>query len=159
MKVALIYLLNGLTLNLLGKRQPAICGTETLTDVEKECIELSAILGLQLRFLQSNAEHQIIDWVHEVREAAEAIVVKSAAPSHASVTIIDALNTFDGPVIEVQISNIHRREIFRHHPIISARADGVMAGCGMQGYELALVHLAKQRQTHPGARRGRNEPC
>lgn len=138
----LVYVLNGPNLNLLGKRQPHIYGSETLADVEAGCRTLAAELGLELRFLQSNHEGQIVDWIHEAREAAGGIAINPAAYTHTSVAILDALNAFDGPVIEVHISNVHKREAFRHHSYVSLRADGVIAGLGTQGYGLALRRLA-----------------
>jgi 3-dehydroquinate dehydratase-2 len=138
----LVFVLNGPNLNLLGKRQPHIYGHETLADVERDCRALAAELGLELRFHQSNREYEIIDWIHEARETACGIVINPAAFTHTSVAILDALNTFDHPVIEVHISNVHKREAFRHHSFISGRAEGVMAGFGTQGYQLALRRIA-----------------
>ena len=138
----LIYVLNGPNLNLLGKRQPEIYGHETLADVERDCRALAGELGLELRFHQSNREYEIIDWIHAAREDAAGIVINPAAFTHTSVAILDALNAFDGPVIEVHISNVHKREAFRHHSFVSGRADGVIAGFGTQGYLLALRRLA-----------------
>ena len=143
----LAYVLNGPNLNLLGKRQPDIYGSETLADVEAGCRTLAAELGLQLRFLQSNHEGQIVDWIHEARETAGGIDIDPAAYTHTSVAIVDALNVFDGPVIEVHISNVHKREPFRHHSYVSLRADGVIAGLGTQGYGLALRRLATLMDT------------
>ena len=137
----LVYILNGPNLNLLGKRQPHIYGSETLADVERDCAALAADLGVEIRFLQSNAEGQIIDWIHAAREQAVGIVINPAAYTHTSVAILDALNAFDGPVIEVHISNVHKRESFRHHSYVSLRADGVIAGCGTEGYRLALRRI------------------
>jgi 3-dehydroquinate dehydratase-2 len=138
----LVYILNGPNLNLLGKRQPHIYGHETLGDVERDCRALARELGLELRFHQSNREHEIIDWIHEARETAVGIVINPAAFTHTSVAILDALNTFEAPVIEVHISNVHQREEFRHHSFVSKRADGVIAGFGTQGYQLALRRIA-----------------
>ena len=138
----LIYVLNGPNLNLLGKRQPDIYGHETLADVERDCRALAGELGLELRFHQSNREYEIIDWIHAAREDAAGIAINPAAFTHTSVAILDALNAFDGPVIEVHISNVHKREAFRHHSFVSGRADGVIAGFGTQGYLLALRRLA-----------------
>ena len=138
----LIYVLNGPNLNLLGKRQPEIYGKETLADVERDCIRVGAELGLEIRFHQSNAEHQIIDWIHEARESAVGIIINPAAYTHTSVAILDALNTFDHPIIEVHISNVHKREPFRHHSYVSSVASGVIAGFGTQGYLLALQRMA-----------------
>jgi 3-dehydroquinate dehydratase II len=143
MRVAqLIYVLNGPNLNLLGKRQPHIYGHETLADVEANCKALAAECGLEIRFLQSNAEHQLIDWIHEARETAAAIIINPGAYTHTSVAILDALNTCEFPVFEVHISNVHKREAFRHHSYVSLRADGVIAGFGIQGYELALRRVS-----------------
>jgi len=139
----LIYVLNGPNLNLLGKRQPHIYGHETLADVEADCRRVAADHGLDIRFHQSNREYEIIDWIHEARETAAGIVINPAAFTHTSVAILDALNTFDFPVIEVHISNVHKREAFRHHSFVSGRADGVVAGFGTQGYTLAIQRLAK----------------
>jgi 3-dehydroquinate dehydratase-2 len=99
--------------------------------------------GLELRFHQSNREYEIIDWIHEAREAAAGIVINPGAFTHTSVAILDALKAFDGPVIEVHISNVHQREAFRHRSYVSLRADGVIAGLGTQGYELALLRMAR----------------
>ena len=138
----LVYVLNGPNLNLLGKRQPDIYGHETLADVERDCRTLAAELGLDLRFHQSNREYEIIDWIHEARDAACGIAINPAAFTHTSVAILDALNAFDGPVIEIHISNVHKREQFRRHSFVSSRADGVIAGLGTQGYLLALRRIA-----------------
>ena len=134
----LVYILNGPNLNLLGKREPEIYGADTMADVEAACVALAPSLGLACRFLQSNHEGQIVDWIHQAREQAAAIVINPAALTHTSVAVLDALNAFDGPVIEVHISNVHKRESFRHHSYVSLRADGVIAGCGTEGYLLAL---------------------
>ncbi|MCB1518629.1 MAG: type II 3-dehydroquinate dehydratase [Hyphomicrobiaceae bacterium] len=139
----LIYILNGPNLNLLGQREPEIYGSATLADVETSCAALAGELGLRTRFLQSNAEHQIIDWVHEAREDGAGIIINPAAFSHTSIAVLDALKMYDGPVIEVHISNVHQRERFRHHSYVSYRSDGVIAGLGTHGYELALRHLAR----------------
>jgi 3-dehydroquinate dehydratase II len=139
----IVYVLNGPNLNLLGKRQPKIYGYETLADVERDCRALATELGLGLRFHQSNREYEIIDWIHEARETADGIVINPAAFTHTSVAILDALNACELPIIEVHISNVHRREAFRHHSYVSLAATGVIAGCGTQGYELALMRLAR----------------
>ncbi len=139
----LVYVLNGPNLNLLGKRQPDIYGHETLADVEQDCRQLATELKLDIRFLQSNREYEIIDWIHEARDTAGGIVINPAAFTHTSVAILDALNAFEGPVIEVHISNVHKREEFRHHSFVSGRADGVIAGFGTQGYLLGLRRVAK----------------
>ena len=133
-----VYVLNGPNLNLLGQRQPEIYGSTTLADVERDCKTLGASLGLTVEFFQSNHEGAIIDKIHEARQRAQAIVINPAAFTHTSVAILDALNAFEGPVIEIHISNIHKREAFRHHSYVSGRAEGVIAGCGIQGYDFAV---------------------
>ncbi len=138
----LVYVLNGPNLNLLGKRQPHIYGHEILADVEVNCRRVASELRFEIRFHQSNREYEIIDWIHEAREIAAGIIINPAAFTHTSVAILDALNTFEPPVIEVHISNVHKREEFRHHSYVSLRADGVIAGLGTQGYQLALRRLA-----------------
>lgn len=138
-----VFLINGPNLNLLGQREPEIYGRETLADVETAAGKLAGELGLKLVCRQSNREYEIIDWIQEAREKAAAVVINPGGFSHTSVAILDALNAFPGPVIEVHVSNIHKREAFRHHSHVSARADGVIAGCGTQGYELALRRVAR----------------
>lgn len=137
-----IHVLNGPNLNLLGQRQPHIYGHETLADVERDCTRLAEANGLGIRFLQSNAEFQLIDWIHEARTRAAGIVINAGALTHSSIAILDALNAFDKPVIEVHISNIHKREAFRHHSYISGIASGVIVGCGTQGYLFAIQRMA-----------------
>jgi 3-dehydroquinate dehydratase II len=139
----IVFILNGPNLNLLGKRQPHIYGHETLADVERDCRALASELGLNIRFHQSNREYEIIDWIHEARDVAAGIVINPAAFTHTSVAILDALNTFDHPIIEVHISNIHKREAFRHHSYVSTIASGVIAGFGTQGYQLGLRRIAR----------------
>ena len=138
----LVFVINGPNLNLLGRRQPHIYGHETLTDVETACAARAKALKLKLRFHQSNREYEIIDWIHEAREAAAGIIINPGAFTHTSIAILDALNAFEGHVAEVHISNVHKREAFRHHSYVSLRADGVMAGFGTHGYRLALDHIA-----------------
>ncbi len=137
-----VCLLNGPNLNLLGQRQPEVYGRATLDDVVAACRALGAELGLAVDPFQSNHEGALIDRIHAAREVAAAIVVNPGGLSHTSVALLDALNAFDGPVIEVHISQIHRREPFRHHSYVSQRADGVIAGCGTDGYLLALRRVA-----------------
>jgi 3-dehydroquinate dehydratase-2 len=129
-------------LNLLGKRQPEIYGHDTLEDVAANCATLGADLGLDVDLKQSNFEGGIVEMIHDARENADGIIINPGAYTHTSVAILDALNTFEGPVFEVHISNVHKRESFRHHSYVSLRADGVMAGFGVQGYELALRRMA-----------------
>ena len=139
----LVFVLNGPNLNLLGKRQHEIYGSETLADIERLCHEEASRLGLRVDFRQSNAEHVLIDWIHEAREAAEGIVINPAAYTHTSVAIQDALAACSQPILEVHISNIHKREPFRQHSYVSAVASAVISGCGSQGYALALARIAQ----------------
>ncbi len=139
----LAFVLNGPNLNLLGKRQPHIYGHETMADVETDCRKTAETHGLELRFHQSNREYELIDWIHEAREVAGAIVINPGAFTHTSIAILDALNAFEGVVIELHISQVHKRESFRHHSYVSLRADAVMAGFGTQGYTLALQRVAR----------------
>jgi len=137
-----VFVLNGPNLNLLGKRQPEIYGHETLDDVRTQCEAAGAPDGIAIELKQSNHEGQIIDWIHEARERAAGIIINPGAFTHTSVAILDALNAFEGPVLEVHISNVHKRESFRHHSYVSLRAEGVMAGFGVQGYSLAVLRMA-----------------
>lgn len=137
-----IHILNGPNLNLLGRRQPEIYGRDTLDDVARNCAALGAELGLQTELYQSNHEGEIVEMIHRARDQAAGIIINPAAYTHTSVAILDALKAFDGPVLEVHISNVHQRESFRHHSYVSLRAEGVIAGFGVQGYELALRRMA-----------------
>ena len=136
-----ITILNGPNLNLLGQRQPEIYGYDTLEDVGAACAKLASDFGLTCELLQSNWEGQIVDWIHEARKNSAGIIINPGALSHTSVAVLDALNAFDGPVLEVHISNIHKRESFRHHSYVSARAEGVIAGFGVEGYSLAMRRM------------------
>jgi len=137
-----IFVLNGPNLNLLGKRQPEIYGSETLADLEAECRRVAGELELAVECRQTNAEFQLIDWIHEARESAAGIVINPAAFTHTSVAVRDALAACDCPILEVHISNIHRREEFRHRSFVSDIATGVICGFGTQGYNLALQRMA-----------------
>ena len=138
-----VFVLNGPNLNLLGQREPEIYGRETLADVEADCRRLAGELGLELRFHQSNAEHAIIDWIHEARTQAAGIVINPAAFTHTSVAILDALKACTCPIVEVHLSNVHAREAFRHHSYVSPIASAIIVGCGTQGYRFALERLAR----------------
>ncbi len=139
----IVYVLNGPNLNLLGQREPHIYGSETLADVEAACGKLAGELELETVFRQSNHEGEIVDWIQEARGKAAGIVINSAGYTHTSVAIFDALSAFEGTVVEVHVSNIHRREPWRHHSYVSLRADAVIAGCGTDGYGFALRRIAK----------------
>ncbi|WP_163847382.1 type II 3-dehydroquinate dehydratase [Pseudooceanicola aestuarii] len=136
-----IHILNGPNLNLLGKRQPEIYGHDTLDDVATLCRQAAG--GVEIVQRQSNHEGQLIDWIHEARQDASGIVINAAAYTHTSVAILDALNTFEGPVMEVHISQVHRREAFRHHSFVAQRADGVIAGLGIEGYAAAVRRICQ----------------
>lgn len=137
----LIYILNGPNLNLLGKREPEIYGHETLEDIEITCREVAEQFGLSVRLHQSNHEGQLVDWIQQARDEAAGIVINPGAFTHTSIAILDALQAFEGPVLEVHISNIHKREDFRHNSFVSRRADGVIAGFGVEGYALAMRRM------------------
>ncbi|XXK31450.1 type II 3-dehydroquinate dehydratase [Rhodobacteraceae bacterium nBUS_24] len=138
-----IRILNGPNLNMLGTREPELYGHDTLEDVLAQCQAIGTKLGFEVSLKQSNHEGQLIDWIQEARTTADGIIINPAGYSHTSVAILDALNMFDGPVIEVHVSNIHRRESFRHNSYVSLRANGVIAGCGAQGYSLAMHRMGQ----------------
>jgi 3-dehydroquinate dehydratase II len=140
--VPTVFVLNGPNLNLLGVRDPAVYGLDTLADIEARCLARAADLDLQIDFRQSNHEGQLVDWIQEARESADGIVLNAGALTHTSVAILDALSASDLPVVEVHLSNIFRREPFRHHSYVSLAARGGIFGLGPQGYELALEALA-----------------
>lgn len=139
-----IDVLNGPNLNLLGQRQPEIYGHETLADIRAMLENRGTISGVEIGFFQSNHEGAIIDRIHAARGKADGLIINPAAHTHTSVAILDALNTFDGAVVEVHLSNVHQREAFRHHSYISQRADGVIAGLGTLGYRAALDYLIER---------------
>lgn len=150
-----IIILNGPNLNLLGKRQPEIYGSTTLADIEAECRQLATSLKLELAFHQSNREYELIDWIHDARETTAGLIINPGAFTHTSVAILDALNTYEPPVIEVHISQVHKREAFRHHSYVSHRADAVMAGFGTHGYALAIRHLAHLHALNTATAKGK----
>jgi 3-dehydroquinate dehydratase-2 len=136
-----VYLLNGPNLDLLGEREPEVYGHFTLADVETTCRSVTDRHGLQLIAHQTNAEHEMIKWLHEAREAA-GIVINPAAFCYHSVPILDALKMCKGPIVEVHISNIYRREDWRGKSILAAASTGVITGLGVDGYRLAMEYLA-----------------
>ncbi|HLY55704.1 MAG TPA: type II 3-dehydroquinate dehydratase [Stellaceae bacterium] len=139
----ILLILNGPNLNLLGTREPEVYGRATLADIEASCRARADALGLDIEFRQSNSEGQLIDWIQEARGRKAAIVINPAGLSHSSVSLMDALAAVALPVVEVHLSNIHRREEFRQHSFVSRVAVGVIAGLGAQGYELAVEAAAR----------------
>lgn len=143
-----IAILNGPNLNLLGLREPEIYGADTLEDIEARCRDLAERRGVALDFRQSNHEGQLVDWIHAAREGAHALILNAGAYTHTSVAILDALRAYDGPVIELHLSNTHRREDFRHRSWVALRADGIIMGFGARGYLMALeaaIDMAQAR--------------
>lgn len=138
-----VLILNGPNLNMLGKRQPEIYGKETLADVEQACRAESLRLGLPVEFAQSNHEGVLVDLIQAAREKNAGIIINAGAYTHTSVALLDALNAAEKPTVEVHLSNIYKRERFRHHSYISPAAIGVIAGLGTHGYLLALQALAR----------------
>ena len=137
-----ILILNGPNLNRLGTREPEIYGHTTLGDVEAMCRERATRHGLDIAFHQSNHEGQLVDWIHEAIDGAAGIIINAGALTHTSVAILDALKMVPHPVIELHISNLHKREPFRHHSFITAAATGVIFGFGVNGYTLAVDAMA-----------------
>ena len=149
--MASVLILNGPNLNLLGTRKPEVYGTTTLADVEKLCTDAAAKLGLDVDFKQSNHEGQLIDWIHETGAAVKAgesigAVFNPGAFTHTSAALHDAIEGASLPVIECHISNVHKREAFRHHSFISPVASGIIVGFGVHGYVLAIHGLHHQSQ-------------
>jgi 3-dehydroquinate dehydratase-2 len=142
--MATILVLNGPNLNLLGTREPDIYGADTLADIEARLQTIAAEHSLKLDFFQSNAEHALVDKLHQSRGKIDFIIVNPAAFTHTSVALRDALSAVAVPFIEVHISNIHAREAFRQHSYLSDIAHGVICGLGPQGYELALQAAIRQ---------------
>jgi len=142
MAAPLITVLNGPNLNLLGTREPEIYGSGTLDDLETLCAETAEGLGLAIDFRQSNLEGELISWVQECRGRSAGLIINPAAYTHTSIALMDALLAVDLPVIEVHLSNIHRREEFRSHSYVSRASQGVICGLGFAGYRLALIALS-----------------
>jgi len=140
---AKVLILNGPNLNLLGEREPDIYGHETLADIEARCKDNGRNLGLDVDFRQSNLEGELVNWIQEARKGFDGIIINPAAFTHTSVALLDALLASEKPVIEVHLSNIHRREEFRHNSYVSKAATGVICGLGSQGYDLALQAMAR----------------
>lgn len=133
-----ILVINGPNLNLLGTREPDVYGTLTLQDIESQLRAEATVLGVQLEFVQSNAEHTLIDWIHAARDNTDFIIINPAAFTHTSVALRDAILSVNIPFIEVHLSNVHAREPFRRHSYFSDCAEAVICGLGAQGYVYAL---------------------
>lgn len=140
---ATVLILNGPNLNLLGDREPEIYGHETLADIEAAASRHGEKAGLTVDFRQSNHEGQLIDWLHEARGNAAGVIVNAGGLTHTSVALLDALNAMDMPIIEVHLSNIHRRDAFRRHSYVAQAATGSVCGFGSHGYLLALDAMAR----------------
>ncbi len=138
-----VLILNGPNLNMLGVREPAIYGAETLDDIEALCLERAEALSIAVDFRQSNHEGELVSWIQQARGEHDGIILNAGAYTHTSIAIMDALLLTELPVIEVHLSNIFRRETFRHHSYVSPVAKGIICGFGGQGYLLALDALAR----------------
>ncbi|MCA3555159.1 type II 3-dehydroquinate dehydratase [Aestuariivirga sp.] len=136
-----VFVLNGPNLNLLGLREPAIYGDATLKDVESRCRDHARALGLSVDFRQSNHEGDLIGWIHEARDKASAIAINAGAYTHTSVGLHDALKAADIPSVELHLSNVHKREAFRHVSLIAPAVNGVICGFGVDSYVLAITAL------------------
>lgn len=143
-KAPKVLILNGPNLNMLGTRQPEVYGATTLADIEAACEQRARDLGLAAECRQSNSEGELVGWIQAARDQVQAVIINPGAYSHTSVAILDALLAVDLPIVEVHLSNIYRREEFRHHSYVSKAAQGVICGFGARGYIMALESLAAQ---------------
>jgi len=146
---ARLWILNGPNLNLLGEREPDIYGRTTLAAVERSCREFAALLGVELEFRQTNHEGVLVDWIHEARHAADALIINPAGCSFHSIPVLDALKAFAPPVVELHISNIHARDELHRHSIMSGAVTAVVAGLGTYGYIVALQSAARMAGALP----------
>lgn len=137
-----VYVLNGPNLNMLGVRERDVYGADTLTGIADRCRAAASAHGLTVEFRQTNVEGELVTWIQEAREAASAVIINAAAYTHTSVAVHDALKLLTVPVVEVHLSNIYKREPFRHHSYVSPVASGVICGFGAKGYELAIEAVA-----------------
>jgi 3-dehydroquinate dehydratase-2 len=137
-----VLILNGPNLNMLGTREPHIYGSTTLADVERMCQERARQCGLTISFRQSNSETQLVEWIQEAVNGADGIIINPAAYTHTSVAILDALSMVKAPIIELHISNPHKREPFRHHSYVTPAATALICGLGVNGYPLAVEAMA-----------------
>ena len=141
-----VYVLNGPNLGRLGTRQTDIYGLTTYADLAEGCVRIGKELGLEVEVRQTDAEPEMIAWLHQAADDATPVVLNPGAWSHYSYALRDACALLTAPMVEVHISNIHAREEFRHHSVVSAVATGVICGLGIDGYRLALQHLAQRQQ-------------
>lgn len=148
-----IFVLNGPNLNMLGVREPSVYGSETLEDVRRRAETRAQALGLVIDFRQSNLEGELVTWIQQAREKADGIILNAGAYTHTSVAILDALTAAEKPVIELHLSNVFRRESFRHHSYVAPAAQGVICGFGPKGYELALEAMADLLEKGTGGRK------
>ena len=139
-----VYVINGPNLNMLGRREPEIYGYDTLVDIEQSCQVIADAAGIELVFLQSNHEGQLVDWIQDAVGRISAIIINAGAYTHTSVAIHDALKAYDGYIVELHISNPHARESFRHHSYISSLANSIIVGLGVEGYSQAVRMLSAE---------------
>jgi 3-dehydroquinate dehydratase II len=139
-----VYVLNGPNLGRLGTREPSLYGTTTYADLVALCEQTGKELGLSVEVRQTDAEHEMLGWLHAAADEGAAVIINPAAWSHYSYAVRDACAALTGPLLEVHLTNIHARESFRHHSVVSAVAVGVICGLGVDGYRLALQHLAQR---------------
>jgi 3-dehydroquinate dehydratase-2 len=139
-----ILILNGPNLNMLGTREPHIYGSQTLADIIHDCQQLATSLSITITAQQSNHEGELVEWIQHARSSADGIIINAGAYTHTSVAIRDALSAFDKPIIEVHLSNLYKREEFRHHSYISDIATGCIIGLGAMGYRLALQAMKEK---------------
>ena len=138
-----VFFLNGPNANLYGLDSKGLYGTESFPAIRERCLATAERLGLELEFRQTNHEGILIDWIQEARDAADGVLINAAGLSYTSIAVMDALLAFEGPVIEVHMSNIHKREPFRHRTYTSLAATGSISGLGPLGYELAIAAMAE----------------
>jgi 3-dehydroquinate dehydratase II len=149
-----VYVLNGPNLNLIGQREPEIYGADTLASIEQNLRGQAAEAGLEIVFRQTNHEGVLVDWIQEARDGASALILNAGAYTHTSIAILDALRALSAPVAEVHLSNIFKRESYRHYSYVSPAATGVICGFGAQGYRLALAALIAILQSTAPSTRG-----
>jgi 3-dehydroquinate dehydratase-2 len=138
-----VYFINGPNANLYGHTGKDVYGAETFEQLGKRCLRTAKRLGIQLDFRQSNSEGELVDWIQEAAKKADGILINGAGLTYTSIAILDALQAFGKPIVEVHMSNIYRREPFRHHSYISKVATGIVAGLGAEGYELAIEAMSR----------------